>query len=315
MASEQKSKTQFSILLSDVAEMLGEKESVIEKKLKALEIEPVFSQGKAYLLSSDARILLQKKGYKYSPQVISFQMLKGGVAKTTSCLNIGLRAHMYGARVLFMDLDQQANLSFSFGVDDLDAPVFVDVIEGKTTLKKAIVQIAPGLDLLPSSLNNSVIERVLLSGHRNMATLVKNALKEVSKDYDLIVIDTAPALSALNTAVSCASTTIVLPVTPDKFTLFGLQKHLADLKTIRDEYGVKFEERILFTRFDTRESASQVYLEQCIEKYGKKLLNSYVRQNTDIRHAIGAKKTLFDSKNKGKEDYDLVTREMMSLWS
>ena len=151
------------------------------------------------------RKILYKRGFRFPKKVISFQMLKGGVAKTTSALNFGIRASMYGAQVLFIDLDQQANLTFALGVDSEDVPVWIDVVEKKTKIQDAVIEVCPGVDLIPSSLNNSVLDRVLLNSNRNWAQAVKGPLSEIQSKYDLIIIDTAPNLSATNTAVTCAS--------------------------------------------------------------------------------------------------------------
>jgi chromosome partitioning protein len=300
--------------VNDLGLLLNKTPQDIVNQMKKLEFTPEVYLGRSYIRPEQVREILTSHGYNYPRKVISFQMLKGGVAKTTSCLNVGLRAAQYGARVLFMDLDQQANLSFALGIDDLQVPVFVDVIEKKVSFKQAILPMQDGISLLPSNLNNSVVERVLLQSYRNLANVVRAPLAEVSSQFDLIVIDTAPSLSGLNTAVTCASDLVVLPVNPDKFTFFGLQKHLADLDTIRREFNIEVEEKILFTKFDVRESASPAFLEQAMSIYGPKMLDTYIRLSSDIKNTISSGKTVFETKNNGKEDYDLVARELMELW-
>lgn len=246
--------------------------------------------------------------------VISVQMLKGGVAKTTTVLNLGYRAAHYGARVLYLDLDQQANLTYALGVDDENLPVWLDVVEKKVSIEDAIVSTGHlGLDLLPSSLNNSVLERVLFQGSRNWAQAVKAPLEKVKGKYDLILIDTAPNLSATNTAVTCASDLVILPVNPDKFALQGLKKHLVDLAEIKKEFDLDFEEKILFTKFDARETSSREMLENCINDYADLMMKSYIRTSTILKNSIGSTKTIFNSQNPAKEDYDLVTREVLGL--
>jgi chromosome partitioning protein len=259
------------------------------------------------------RRYLSSKGYQYPQQVVSFQMLKGGVAKTTSALNFGLRAAMYGASVLFVDLDQQANLSFALGVEDEARPVWVDVVEKKVKVSEALVSIDENVDLIPSSLNNSVLDRVLLSGSRNWAQAVKTPLKEVQGQYDLVIIDTAPNLSAINTAVTCASDVVVLPINPDKFSLSGMKKHLADLQELKNEFDLQFVEKILFTKFDGRESSSREILSQVAEDFSEQLMSHYIRTSSDIKNSIGSSKTIFNSKSHAKEDYDLVTRELLGF--
>lgn len=304
----------FCLRLDDLSELLKLKPEKIKKELSLLGLEVFLTQGKAYVAPEVVRTYLQSKGFTYKPQVISFQMLKGGVAKTTSCLNIGLRAAMYGFRVLFLDLDQQANLSFALGVDDLEAPVFLNVLERKTILTKAIKPLASNIGLLPSNLNNSVIERVLLQGVRNLGRVVRGPIEDVLGAYDLVLIDTAPSLSALNTAVTCASDRIILPINPDKFTLFGVQKHLADLEQIKEDFSVKFDVNILFTKYDGRESSSQAYFNQCLDLFGNKMIRTYVRQTAEIKNTIASGRTIFDLKGNAKEDYDRVTRDVFNLW-
>jgi len=267
----------------------------------------------AFLPPPLVRKYLVHKGVSIPQQVISLQMLKGGVAKTTSALNIGLRAAMYGARVLFVDLDQQANLTFALGCEDENLPVWVDVVEKRITVAEAIRQVEPGLDLLPSSLNNSVLDRVLLTGNRNWAQSVRAPLATVKDRYDMIVIDTAPNLSAINTAVTCASDLILLPVNPDKFSLLGVRKHLADLNELRTEFGLEFQSKILFTRYDGREAASREILSQCIAEFEDLLLKSYIRTSTEIKNSIGTVKSIFNSKSNAKDDYDMVTQEVLEF--
>lgn len=308
------SSNDFYLRLDDLADLFQQKKEIITKELYALGGEAILFQGKAYVSPAHVRNFLEHRGYAYKRQVLSFQMLKGGVAKTTTCLNVGLRAAMYGFRVLFVDLDQQANLSFALGVDDLENPVFVDILEKKAKIQKVVRKLGDHVSLLPSNLNNSVIERVLLQGSRNLARVVRQPLDEVQNDYDLILIDTAPSLSALNTAITCASDTVVLPINPDKFTLFGVQKHLADLEQIKEDFGAHFEAKILFTKYDGRESSSAIYYQQCLDLFGKNILRSFVRQSADIKNTIGSGKTIFDSKGHAKDDYDRVTRDILGVW-
>jgi chromosome partitioning protein len=300
--------------VNDLGLLLNKSSQDILIQMNKMELTPDVHLGRSYVRPESVRAVLTARGYSYPRKVISFQMLKGGVAKTTSCLNVGLRAAQYGARVLFVDLDQQANLSFALGVDDLQIPVFVDVIEKKVTFKQALLSMNNGISLLPSNLNNSVVERILLQSYRNLANVVRVPLAEVLNQFDLVVIDTAPSLSGLNTAVTCASDMVVLPVNPDKFTFFGLQKHLSDLDTIRREFNIEVEEKILFTKFDVRESASPAFLEQAMSVYGPKMLDTYVRLSADIKNTLASGKTVFETKGYGKEDYDLVARELMGLW-
>lgn len=301
---------EFCITLSDLASFMelapnqvkAKAEVVLQKKLKS-----------PWLLPKEVRALLLAEGYKYPQKVISIQMLKGGVAKTTSVLNMGLRAAMYGARVLFIDLDQQANLSFALGVEDESLPVWVDVVEKKKNIEECVRFVEPHVDLIPSSLNNSVLDRVLLNSNRNWAQAVKAPLEKIKHRYDLILIDTAPALSATNTAVTVASDEVILPVNPDKFAFLGLQKNLSELEDIKADFGLGFKKKVLFTKFDGRENFSHELLQKCIESFEDSLMKGYIRTSSEVKNTVRSGKSLFAGKSPVKSDYDFVTREMLGF--
>lgn len=301
---------EFCITLSDLASFMAvspqvvksKAESVLQRKLKS-----------PWLLPEEVRQVLLAEGYKYPQKVISVQMLKGGVAKTTSVLNMGLRAAMYGTRVLFIDMDQQANLSFALGVEDESLPVWVDIVEKKKTIDECVRFIEPHVDLIPSSLNNSVLDRVLLNSNRNWAQAVKAPLEKIRHRYDLILIDTAPALSATNTAVTVASDEVILPVNPDKFAFLGLQKNLGELDDIRADFDLMFNKKILFTKFDGRENFSHELLQKCIESFEGSLMKGYIRTSSEVKNTVRTGKSLFAGKSPVKADYDFVTREVLGF--
>lgn len=301
---------EFCITLSDLASFMEipsteckrQLEAQLKKKLKT-----------PWLLPEDVRTFLLSKGYQYPQKVISVQMLKGGVAKTTSVLNMGLRAAMYGARVLFVDLDQQANLSFALGVEDESLPVWVDIVEKRKAIDECVRFIEPHVDLIPSSLNNSVLDRVLLNSNRNWAQAVKGPLEKIKHRYDLVLIDTAPALSATNTAATVASDEVILPVNPDKFAFLGLEKNLSELEDIKKDFLLDFKSKILFTKFDGRENTSHELLQRCIDSFEDSLMKGYIRTSSEVKNTVRSGKSLFAGKSPVKSDYDLVTREMLGF--
>lgn len=304
------SQQEFCITLSDLASFMEIPPNEVKAKAEAVLNKKIRSP---WLLPEEVRQLLLAEGYRYPQKVISVQMLKGGVAKTTSVLNMGLRAAMYGARVLFIDLDQQANLSFSLGVEDETLPVWLDIVEKKKSIEECVRFIEPHVDLIPSSLNNSVLDRVLLNSNRNWALAVKGPLEKIKHRYDLILIDTAPALSATNTAVTVASDEVILPVNPDKFAFLGLQKNLSELEDIRADFGLGFSKKVLFTKFDGRENFSHELLQKCMESFEDSLMKGYIRTSSEVKNTVRTGKSLFAGKSPVKADYDFVTREMLGF--
>lgn len=303
-------KTDENLSTHDLGTLLGWSAEKLQKEMKKAGFESPY---KSVIPREQVRGFLEKRGFRYPNQVVSFQMLKGGVAKTTSALNFGWRAAMYGARVLMIDLDQQANLTFALGVEAENKPVWLDIVEKKVTPQEAIVPISEGLDLIPSSLNNSVLDRVLLNSNRNWSMAVKAPLRELRSEYDLVILDTAPSLSIVNTAVTCASDLVVLPINPDKFSLLGVKKHLEDLTELEKEFDLKLEKKILFTRFDGRESASHEILTRCLDLFEDFLMKNYIRSSSELKNTLGTGRSIYSTKNAAKEDYDLVTRELLGF--
>ncbi|XGC81882.1 ParA family protein [Bdellovibrio bacteriovorus] len=301
---------EFCITLSDLASFMEISPAEVKKKAEAVLNKKVKSP---WLMPEEVRTLLLASGYKYPQKVISVQMLKGGVAKTTSVLNVGLRAAMYGARVLFIDLDQQANLSFALGVEDESLPVWVDIVEKRKSIEECVRFVEPHVDLIPSSLNNSVLDRALMNSNRNWAQVVKAPLEKIRHRYDLILIDTAPALSAVNTAVTVASDEVVLPVNPDKFAFLGLEKNLSELEDIKQDFNLQFRRKILFTKFDGRENTSHELLQKCIDSFEDSLMKGYIRTSSEVKNTVRSGKSLFAGKSPVKADYDFVTREMLGF--
>lgn len=304
----QATKNDFCISLSDLAHFLNQTPEQIKSQFRQVIGQPLLS---TWLLPTQVRQILISENYQYPQKTISFQMLKGGVAKTSSALNIGLRAAQYGARVLFIDLDQQANLSFALGIEDENLPVWLNIIEKNKSIDECVISIEPQVDLIPSGLDNSILDRTLLNSNRNWAQAVKLPLEKIKHRYDLVIIDTAPALSATNTAVAVASDEIILPVNPDKFAMRGLEKNLQELIEIKKDFDLEFDMRILFTKYDGREKASHEFLQNCIDLHEEIMLKNYVRTSSEVKNTIRADKNLFAGKSAVKDDYNHLALEMM----
>jgi len=301
------------IMISDLSPVWKISHPGTHQYIKNNDFKSIVIGAKAYLPPEEARKAMESRGLTYPQKVVSVHMLKGGVGKTTIALNVGIRAAMYGARVLLIDLDQQANLSFALDIMDENSEVWVDLLEGKCGIDNIIREHAPNLHIIPSNLNNSVLDKTILNGKRNVATAVSQYLEPVMDRYDLVLIDTAPNLSAINTAAACASDLVILPVTPDKFSFDGLKKTFDDLDEVRREFEADFEKRVVFNKFDARETSSHQLLKVCIAEYGDHMLQAFIRTSSEVKNTIRTGRTIFNKKSTAKEDYDVVTRELLGF--
>ena len=114
---------------------------------------------------------MKKGGFKYPNAIISFQIVKGGVGKTSLSFCLAVRASHYGARVLAIDLDQQGNLTRSFNVEASDKPVWLNLFRDKVPVENAIVELSDNLHLIPSNLNNSRLDTELTQSSTNLKDL------------------------------------------------------------------------------------------------------------------------------------------------
>ena len=128
----------FMISLRDLALFLNVSPQSIHKTLKQSNLISILHSNKTFLPPSTVRRILESKGYSYSFTIIAIEMLKGGVGKTSSVINIATRATHYGAKVLCIDLDQQANLTFGFGISEESYPTWIDIIEGNCQIKDTL---------------------------------------------------------------------------------------------------------------------------------------------------------------------------------
>ena len=270
----------------------------------------------------DVRKIFEARGYSFpeNAKIISLMICKGGVGKSTSTYFLSQRLSAYGARVLVIDADPQGNLTSAFNLEQYgrdvgeDTPILVDILTGQCGIDEAIIAITPNLHLIPSNPLNSNLEGKIRELFKNPSLPMKKTLDPVRKRYDYILIDCAPALNLTNTAIASASDTVILPVAPDKFSQIGLDQTLKELAQIEQDFSLKIEKKVLFTKYDAREFTSLKYLAEIAEKHTDKRFSTAIRTCADVKNVITKREDLFRlKKSAAKEDYDSFARELMGL--
>lgn len=302
------------ITAAEAASILGLSVQAIHKQLKSKNLECSKSQNRVYFGHETARNLFE---FKFTPQIISFQIVKGGTGKTSIALSFSVRANLYGARVLCIDLDQQGNLTQALQVDAENKPVLIDVIKQRLDIEDSIVPVSPGLDLIPSRIENAVLDNLLMLERHPLHTVFKESLEKLKRKYDVIVIDCPPALGQAVAAITLASDLIIAPVTPEEFSLSGLKISFEEIKEMEKKYGTKIPFKLILNKFDTRTTLSHEILTTLIKHpiYGERLFKSYIRSSQEFPNTISASQSIFDTlkSNSAKEDIDLFTREALNI--
>lgn len=167
--------------------------------------------------------------------VISFANQKGGVAKTTSCYNIGVTLAKKGFKVLLIDLDSQASLTICAGLEPFSVEkTIVDVLkkEGQD-IRGCITHLQNNLDLISSRLDLSQLEMELI-GRSMRETILARAIKDIKSEYDFVLIDCPPQLSILTTNALSTSDYCIIPVKTDYLAYRGVELLLNSIEGIKE---------------------------------------------------------------------------------
>lgn len=268
----------------------------------------------------DIKEFLKKRGADYSFKVISHLNLKGGCGKTTAAVNLATRAKQYGHNVCILDLDSQASATLTFNIlARPDQPVFVDVFEDPKSVKQALIEIEPSLSILPSSLNNGVLDSYFSSKPKLIKTAVKNICAELKNmGFTLVVIDCSPALSGSVISTICASDMIIVPVGSDVYSKRGLELTVEEVKNICDTFHLPIPKiKILFSKYDGREKISLDALTDITQDkaFSKFMLQCFIRTCSELPKAAKNGETVFANfkKSTAREDYDMYARTILGL--
>lgn len=308
----------YSISARELDQLLNVTPQGLHHLIKILNIETELRKNKKFIMPSEVRKLFLQRGYVYKKEILAFSVVKGGVGKTSLSHSFAIRASQYGAKVLVIDLDQQANLTQAFGIDLEDLPTFFEIVQNQIEIKDAIVQITENLHIIPSSMNMSFLDRYLQIQQENLVTVFKDQIEKIEGEYDFIIFDCPPAISSATAAATLAATRIIMPVTPMKFSLSGLRASFEEISNLEKKFKKSnLKKSIIFNRFDGRKTSSTEYLTQLAgsEIYNKYMMNCFIRENSDLENCINQKHSIFDygRKNNAREDIDLFARELMGL--
>lgn len=241
---------------------------------------------------------------------------KGGVGKTTTSINLAHGIAMEGQRVLVVDLDPQAHASRSLGIEvEYSAPSVADLFtrRGRPDVQDLIQpNIRAGLDVLPASIRLAAAAENAVTIIRR-ENLLREALTAVERDYDLIVIDTAPGLGVLMANAIEAADRIIIPVDSGARSVDGLGDFL-DL--VYDLRGTTFKRwRILRTMVNKSATKTERQLLERIEKYDKRLLASRIHKSEIANQSQYSTETVFEYRKSSSvaQDYRSLCSEVREI--
>ena len=238
--------------------------------------------------------------------IISICNFKGGVAKTSSTLNIGAGLARHGKKVLLIDMDPQYNLTTSLGVNVVETSIYDSLIQQKPLPR---LNITDNLDLVPSNieLNKAQIELASEYKREEKLTLL---LKPILKEYDYILIDCPPSLGLLTINALVASDLIFVPIEAEFLALKGYSVLNEALVRI----GMDLD-KLFITKYDGRTVLHKDIAGSIKEHAGDKLFKTMIRKNVAVAEATtqGIDIFRYDKQSNGAKDYEALVQEIMSM--
>lgn len=230
-------------------------------------------------------------------RTVAITNLKGGVGKTTTVVNLGAGLSLKGLRVLLVDVDPQGNLATALGVQP-KRTLYEVLIDGKAAAQ-CITQARPNLDLLAAdaTLMNA---QPLMTQRPDWAHLLTRAIKPLSSQYDIALIDCSASLSVMNVSALLAASDVLVPTAVEHLSLRGIELLQQQLRQL----GSGTIRTIIPTMFDSRQRQAHELLAYLRAQYGA-LVTEPIRVNVRLSEAPALGRTIYehDPRSRGALDY------------
>lgn len=248
-------------------------------------------------------------------KVVAFSNQKGGVGKTSTCVNMAASLALRGYKVLLVDIDAQGNSTTGMGIakNALVRSIY-NVLIDQTYISDVIIPTSiEGLDILPSNIDlaGAEVELVYL---KNREKRLRIALESIKNKYDYVMIDCPPSLNLLTINALTASDAVIIPIQCEFFAVEGLTKLLNTINLVVKSTNKSLTVGgIVLTMNDNRPLVSKQIQAELRQYFGSKIFNTVIPRNIRVSEAPshGKPVIIYDPKSKGAKSYVELTTEFL----
>lgn len=249
-------------------------------------------------------------------KIIAFANQKGGVGKTTTCVNVAAYIAAMGKRVLLIDLDPQGNATSGVGIEkNASTKTIYNVIDGDAIIDEVIVSTSvPGLDFIPATIDLAGAEIDLVQ-MPNRENIIKNRLSRIKDRYDYIFVDCPPSLGLLTVNALTACNSIVIPIQCEFYALEGLTQLMNTIKLVKKHLNQSLDvEGVVLTMKDSRSNLITQVSEEIKAFFGKKVFDTAIPRNIRLAEAPshGTPIGMYDASSKGAKAYLDLAEEILN---
>lgn len=248
-------------------------------------------------------------------KIVAVANQKGGVAKTTTSVNLSACMAVQGKKVLLVDIDPQGNATSGLGIDknSLNYCIYDVLINGLPIESVTCKTDIEGLDIVPATIQLAGAEIELVTAISREIKM-KNAIHAVRDRYDYIIIDCPPSLGLLTVNALSAADSILIPIQCEFYALEGLGQLMSTVDLIRKHLNPQLAiEGVLMTMFDARTNLSIQVVEEVKGYFKNKVYSTIIPRNVRLSEAPSHGKPiiLYDNKSKGAEVYIELAKEVI----